>query len=233
MTKKTTGGSCLFFVCIYFCNLSIIRTTAVSIRDLTCHFVIGSSHLWSMNTHCIPVRITSSRYILSSALRRDISSSRIGFFIGISYQPRHLPRPAPAIYLTVRLVIAFAHSQSQLPEPAFCSTRVILLTSALSTTATWPYGFDVVLSKNMIDPCFGTEVGEFSTRFHSVPTKGEPVCHHFRAEPENHLIGNQDSWANNLTSETHWCPNSFDSAYLFPIHLSNISFVVISGKLVI
>lgn len=129
----------LSFFCVYYLlSRSIIRTTAVSIRDLTCHFVIGSSHLWSMNTHCIPVLITSSLYILSSALRSDISSSSFGivFLTGIVYQPRHFPLQALAVYQTVLRVIAFAPIPFPLPDPAFCSTRTILFTSALSTTAT-------------------------------------------------------------------------------------------------
>lgn len=205
------------------------RTTAVSIRDLTCHFVIGSSHLWSMNTHCIPVLITSSLYILSSVLRSDMSSSIIGLVLGLGivYHHKHFPLQALAVYPTVLRVIAFAPIPFPFPEPAFCSTRIILLLSALSTTATWPYGFVVVLSKNMIAPWSGTALMLFSTRTHSVPTKGEPVSHHLSAEPENHFIGNQTSCANNFENQTHWCPNSFDSAYLFPIHLSNTSFVVI------
>ena len=198
-----------------------MRITAVSIRDLTCHFVRISSHLWSMNTHCIPVLITSSLYILSSALRSDRSS----LMTGIVYHPKHFPLPALAVYQTVLRVIAFAPIPFPLPDPAFCSTRTILLASALSTTATWPYGFFGVLSKNMIDPLVGTALILFSTLTHSVPTKGEPVSHHLNADHENHFIGNQTSCANSLASATHWCPNSFDSAYFFPIHLSNTSFI--------
>lgn len=134
--EKDNWWELSFFVCIYFCNLSIIRTTAISIRDLTCHFVIGLSHLWSMNTHCIPVLITSSLYILSSALISDISSSIICLGLGIVYHHKHFPLQALAVYPTVLRVIAFAPIPFPFPEPAFCSTRIIFLLSALSTTAT-------------------------------------------------------------------------------------------------
>ena len=200
-----------------------MRITAVSIRDLTCHFVRISSHLWSMNTHCIPVLMTSSLYILSSAFSRDKSS----LMTGIVYHPKHFPLQDLAVYPTVLRVIAFAPIPFPFPDPAFCSTRIIRSTSALSTTATWPYGFFGVLSKNIIDPLVGTALMLFSTLTHSVPTKGEPVSHPLSADHENHFIGNQTSCANSLASATHWCANSLDSAYFFPIHLSNTSLVVI------
>jgi len=66
------------------------------------------------------------------------SSELVSFAWGFFrvYHPKHFPLQALAVYPTVLRVIAFAPIPFPLPDPAFCSTRIIRSASALSTTAT-------------------------------------------------------------------------------------------------
>ena len=224
--EKDNWWELSFFFFVYlFCNLSMIHYDCSINKDLTCHFVIGSSHLWSMNTHCIPVLITSSLYILSSALISDISSSIICLGLGIVYHHKHFPLQALAVYPTVLRVIAFAPIH-------FHSWACILLNKNNIIAISTIYNCNVTIGVccSLIKEYDCSLLWNCTYTILSYPfgsNKGEPVCHHFKAEPENHLIGNQTSCANNFTSAMHWAQSSFDSAYLFPIHLSNTSFVVI------
>ena len=73
-----------------------------------------------------------------------------------------------------------------------------------------------------ISPSFGTFHFSYVTRSR-LSSKGLQVCQPLSAEPENHFIGFQISFANCLLSATHWYQSDGDSWQVLPIQESSIA----------